>query len=65
MKLTNKLAEDMKTLRQDIVKVYNEELCDKVERRALIALSSELALLKRDMANLQMRLGIEIMIGKL
>jgi len=60
MKLTHKLADDMGCMRQDIVKVYNEELCDRVERSALVKLSSNLSALKSALAKLENRIGLEI-----
>lgn len=60
MKLTYKLADDMAAMRNSIAKVYNEELCDRVERAALVKLSSNLTSLKYDLATLENRIGIEI-----
>lgn len=60
MKLTYKLADDMAAMRKSIAKVYNEELCDRVERTALVELSRNLTSLKYDLATLENRIGIEI-----
>jgi len=60
MKLTYKLADDMAVMRNSIAKVYNEELCDRVERDALVKLSRNLTSLKYDLAALENRIGIEI-----
>jgi len=58
--MTHKLADDMDHMRRDIVKVYNEELCDRVERSALVKLSSNLSALKGALDKLETRIGLEI-----
>ena len=60
MKLISKLADDMVAMRNSIVKVYNDELCDRVDRSALIKLSRNISSLKRDLATLENRIGIEM-----
>lgn len=60
MKLTNKLMEDLGTIRRDIKRFYSEELCDRVERSSLVALSKELRITSAELANLYHRIGIDI-----
>lgn len=60
MKLTHKLADDMAAMHDSIVKVYIEELCDRVEKGAIIKLKRSIYSLKHDLDTLENRIGMEL-----
>lgn len=63
MKRTAQIIQDMRKMRRDIVDIYNQELCDKVDHSTLKELSIEIESLKSSLVILHARVGLDIFVG--
>jgi len=63
MKRTAQLIQDMRKMRRDIVDIYDQELCDRVDHSTLKELSAEIKSLRNSLVILHARVGLDILVG--
>jgi len=63
MKRTAQLIQDMRKMRRDIVDIYDQELCDRVDHYTLKELSAEIKSLRNSLVILHARVGLDILVG--